>query len=369
MPDESRPNPVIATAVAAGALVALMFGRRPAERRRAPAPERGRERDEPRDARRHRGSAAEAGRGRDAESPSEIPARGWWEILKRTANQVSEDRVMTEAAGITFYTLLALFPAIAALISIYGFFADPAAVAGHLSAISDIVPGGGMEIIGEQVERIASQGRTSLGFGVAIGLGISLWSSNQAMKALVDALNVVYEEPERRSFIRLTLVTLGFTITGILVILVAMAGVVVLPVVLGFLGLEGSTGLLLRLARWPVLALVIMLMLAAIYRYGPSREKAQWRWVTWGSGVATVGWLAGSLAFSWYVTNFGSFNETYGSLGAVIGFMTWIWLSGIVVLVGAELDAEMEHQTAQDTTSRPEQPMGQRGAHMADTVA
>jgi membrane protein len=326
-------------------------------------------RAEARDVPGRRAPANDAGRGRQANSPSEIPARGWWAILKRTANQVSEDRVMTEAAGITFYTLLALFPAIAALISIYGFFADPAAVAGHLSAVSGIVPGGGMQIIEEQVQRIASQGRTSLGFGALIALGISLWSANQAMKALVDALNVVYEEPERRGFVLRTLVTLGFTITGILFVLLAMAGVVVLPVVLGFLGLEGTTDLLLRLARWPVLALVIMLMLAAIYRYGPSREKAQWRWVTWGSGVATVGWLAGSIGFSWYVTNFGSFNETYGSLGAVIGFMTWIWLSGIVVLVGAELDAEMEHQTAQDTTTQPARPMGQRGAHMADTVA
>ena len=362
MPADAPPNPVLATVVAAGALLMLLFGRRgdqsgPAHARAASAPAR-------RDA-----APADDGRGRHAAHPADIPPRGWWDILKRTAGQVSEDRVLTEAAGITFYTLLALFPAIAALISIYGIFAEPATVAEHLSMAGGFIPGGGMQIINEQVQRIVSKGSTSLGVSALIGLATSLWSANQAMKALVDALNVVYDEREKRGFLVRTAVTLGFTLGGIVFVLLAMAAVVVVPVALKFLGLEGIGATLLAVARWPVMVVVIGLFLACIYRFGPSRDRAQWRWVSWGSAVASAGWLAFSLGFSWYVTNFGNYNETYGSLGAVIGFMTWIWLSATVVLVGAELDAEMEHQTARDTTTGPERPMGARGAKMADTVA
>ena len=148
-----------------------------------------------------------------------------------------------------------------------------------------------------------------------------------------------------------------------------MVGVVAIPVVLNFVGLGDTLETALRLARWPVMLLAVGFFLACLYRYGPSRERAQWRWVSWGSGVAALAWIVFSLGFSWYVTNFGNYNETYGSLGAAIGFMTWIWLSSTVVLVGAELDAEMEHQTARDTTTGPERPLGGRGAQMADSVA
>jgi membrane protein len=277
--------------------------------------------------------------------------------------------VMTEAAGITFYTLLALFPALAALISIYGLFADPSTISDHLAALSGIIPGGGMDIITDQVKRITAKGSSALGFGAVIGLATSLWSSNQAMKAFVDSLNVVYGEHEKRGFFLRLAVTMAFTVVGILFLLVAMAGVVVLPVALKLVGLGETLETVLSLARWPILLLGIGVFLACLYRYGPSRDRAQWRWVSWGSGFAAVAWVAFSLGFSWYVTNFGNYNETYGSLGAAIGFMTWIWLSSTVVLVGAELDAEMEHQTARDTTTGPERPLGARGAQMADTVA
>ena len=207
-----------------------------------------------------------------------------------------------------------------------------------------------------------------MGFGAVIGLLTALWSANQAMKALVDALNVVYEEKEKRGFFRRLAVTMAFTLGGILFVLLAVAAVVVLPVALNFVGL-GGLETVLKLARWPLMLAAIGLFLAVVYRYGPSRDAAKWRWVSWGSAVASVVWVIGSVAFSWYVTNFGNYNETYGSLGAAIGFMTWIWLSSIVVLAGAELDAEMEHQTARDTTTGPERPMGARGAKMADTAA
>jgi membrane protein len=369
MPTERSPYPVLATLAAAGGLALLLTGRGG-----GPTPARARTRPDarPSDAR----PAAKAGppsapdgRGRGAASPTEIPARGWWEIAKRTAAEVSDDRVLTEAAGITFYALLALFPALGALISIYGLFADPATINDHLATLSGVIPGGGMEIITDQVKRITAKGSGALGFGAIIGLATSLWSANQAMKAMVDSLNIVYGEKEKRGFFLRLAVTLAFTVAGILFIVLAMVGVVAIPVVLNFIGLGDTLDTVLRLARWPVMLLAIGVFLACLYRYGPSRERAQWRWVSWGSAFASVAWIAFSLGFSWYVTQFGNYNETYGSLGAAIGFMTWIWLSSTVVLVGAELDAEMEHQTARDTTTGPERPMGARGAKMADTVA
>jgi membrane protein len=309
------------------------------------------------------------GAGRDAERPSEIPPQGWWMILKRTFAQASDDRLLAEAAGVTFYALLALFPAIAALISLYGLVADPATISKHLQALSGVIPGGGMQLIEEQVGRVTSKPPTSLGIGAVIGLLVSLWSANQATKAMFDALNVIYEEKEKRGFIRLTLTTLAFTLGGLVFALVAMGAVVALPIVFNVIGLGGVIEWVLRIARWPLLMLLVGLVLAALYRFGPSRDEPRWRWVSWGSALATVVWLAVSLGFSWYVESFGSYNETYGSLGAVIGFMTWIWISAAVVLLGGELNAEMEHQTARDTTKGPEQPLGARGARMADTVA
>ncbi len=366
MPTESKPNAFTAAALAAGGLLLSAFSR--GDSSTAPTAGAARRREGRRAA---TGAAAAAGegRGRTADSPGQIPARGWWDILKRTFAEVSNDRVLTEAAGITFYALLALFPAIAAMVSIYGLFAEPATIADHLDVLGGVVPGGGMQIIEEQVKRLASKGDAALGIGAVIGLLTALWSSNQAMKAFVDALNVVYDEREERSFLYRTVLTLSFTVAGILFILLAMGSVVVLPIALNFVGLGDTTETLLSLARWPLMLAVVALFLACLYRFGPDRDRARWRWVTWGSAVASFGWLAVSAGFSYYVTNFGNYNETYGSLGAVIGFMTWIWISSTVVLVGAELDAEMEHQTARDTTEGPERPIGARGAKMADEVA
>jgi membrane protein len=188
------------------------------------------------------------------------------------------------------------------------------------------------------------------------------------MKSLFDTLNIVYGEQEKRGFLTLNAVSLSFTLAGILFVLAALGAVVVIPVVLNLIGLSNFADLMLRVARWPAMFVAVALALALIYRYGPSREAPQWRWITWGSAVAAVLWLGASALFSWYAASFGKFNETYGSLGAVIGFMTWLWISAIVILIGAELDAEMEHQTARDTTTGSPKPMGARGAKMADTV-
>jgi membrane protein len=351
-------------AVLAGALVGWLVAGGTRQPRPAAATARRRGRRA-----RHAERGHDHGSGHAADAPQDIPARGWWAILKRSVAEAGEDRLMTEAAGITFYTLLALFPAIAALVSLYGLVADPQAVARHVEALSGLVPGGGMEIISEQVNRLASQPQGALGFGVAAGLLVSLWSANAATKAVVDSLNVVYEEEEKRGFLKRTFVTLSLTLGGLLFALLAMAAVLVLPAALSFLGLGETLQWLLRIGRWPLLAVCVALLLAVLYRFGPSRETAQWQWVSWGSAFAAVAWLLVSIGFSWYVANFGSYNETYGSLGAAIGFMTWIWISAMVVLFGAELNAEMEHQTARDTTTGPERPRGARGAAMADRVA
>jgi len=200
------------------------------------------------------------------------------------------------------------------------------------------------------------------------GLAVSLWSANAGMKTVFDALNIVYDEEEKRSFVRLNLQSLAFTLGAIAFLILAVGGIVAIPIVLNFLGLGSGLEWLIFLGRWPLLVVIIVLGLAVLYRYGPSRDTAQWAWVTPGGLVAVGLWLAASLLFSWYASNFGSYNETYGSLGAVIGFMTWIWLSAIVVLLGAEINAEAEHQTAHDTTEGPAQPVGARGAIMADTI-
>ena len=305
--------------------------------------------------------------GWSANSPVQIPARGWWTVLKRVYVGFMDDRLMTEAAGVTFYTLLAIFPAIATLISLYGFFADPATVGQQVMSLQGVLPGGGIDLIEEQVKSLTANGRQALGLGVAIGVLTSLWSANQGIKGLFDALNVVYHEKEKRGYFVRTLVCLAFTLGAIVFIMVAMAAVVVVPIVLNFFGMTGdwSTWLLAEL-RWPLLMVVLGLFLAAVYRFGPSRTLAKWRWISGGSVFATITWVLASWGFSYYVAHFGSYNKTYGSLGAAIGFMTWIWISTMIVLLGGELNAELEQQTGRDTTVGKSKPIGQRGANKAD---
>ncbi len=322
----------------------------------------------------HPASAAESqssnqALGRDADTPSEIPPRGWLQIGKRVFHQISEDRVLAEAAGVTFYVLLAIFPALGALVSLYGLISDPKTIASQLSSVSGFLPQGGVQILHEQLQSLTSKPSKGLGLGALVGLLTSLWSANAGIKALFDALNVVYAEKEQRSFIRRTLLTLAFTLGGIVFLIIALAGVVVVPAVLAFIGFGSTASTLLNLARWPAMLVMLSFFLAAVYRYGPSRAQPRWRWVSWGGVGATLLWLLVSVAFSYYVSNFGNYNKTYGSLGAAIGFMTWIWLSASVVLIGAELNGEMEHQTARDSTVGAEKRPGDRQAAMANQVA
>ena len=307
-------------------------------------------------------------RGRFADGPSEIPYLGWRDISIRVYKSLGENRIISLAAGVTFYAILAIFPGLAALVSIYGLFADPSVIADDVNNLRAILPPDVLNIMGEEMQTLIGHGQATLGVTLALSLLISLWSANSGMKALLDALNIVYHETEKRGFVRLNAIALAFT-TGMLASgLLALAAVAVLPVALSYLHLDAATTQLLDNLRWPILLVFIALGVAVIYRYGPSREDARWRWVSWGSIVASVLWIAASMLFSWYTTSFGNYDKTNGSLGAAIVFMTWIWISNIVVLLGAELDAEMEHQTMRDTTTGRPRPLGQRGAYMADTV-
>jgi len=289
-------------------------------------------------------SLPHAAAGAQANSPAHIARRGFKQILLSVFNDIGNDRVMAEAAAVTYYTLLAIFPALAALISLYGLVADPSTIARSLDSLRGVMPEGGLQILSDQIHSLTATPNKALGFGAIVGLVISLWSANAGVKSLFDALNAVYGEKETRSFFHRTWLSMAFTLGALAFVILAMTAVVVIPTVLTFVGLGTFGDLLLRIGRWPVLMVALMLFLALTYRFGPSRAKAKWRWLSWGSAFAAVTWIVASAGFSWYVANFGSYNKTYGSLGAAIGFMTWIWISTIIVLIGAELNAELENQ-------------------------
>lgn len=306
------------------------------------------------------------GHGRSATGPSEIPGRGWKDILWRTYQEIGRDRVLLVAAGVTFYLLLAFVPALAALISLYGLFADPATIGEHVKQLSGAIPDGAMEIIDDQLKRLSAQGETTLGLTSAISLAVVLWSANAGVKALFEAMNVAYDEEEKRSFVKLNLLSLAFTLGTIASIILLLGTAVLLPVILEGLGVAGE--FVIRIASIAALTLLLTVALAALYRWGPSRETAKWRWITPGAVLTIIVTIVASVLFSWYVSNFGSYNATYGSLGTVVGFMTWMWITMIILVCGAELNSEAEHQTARDSTTGPEQPLGTRGAQMADRV-
>ncbi len=308
------------------------------------------------------------GRGRHAESPWQIPLAGWRDILVRTYQQIDEDRLLATAAGVVFFGLLAIFPAITAVVSSYGLFADPSTIATNLQSLALMLPEDSFGIVQDQVNRVTSHGSTTLGVTFAVGLAIAVWSANAGMKAVIDALNVVYDERETRGFIRLNIVSLTLTIGAIVSLMIMVGAVVAIPLALERLGLGEQTEAIVSWGRWPVLLVLLLLALAILYRFGPSRTKARWQWLSVGAVTAAMAWLVGSALLSWYLSHFANYTATYGSLGAAIGLMTWMWMSAIIVLCGAELNSEIEHQTAIDTTEGRDKPLGSRGAVMADTI-
>jgi membrane protein len=311
--------------------------------------------------------AAEPGRGRDATHPLQIPWAGWKDILWRAYTEMNADRLLSIAGGVAFFVLLAIFPAITALVSAYGLFFNASTIANNFSLMQGVVPDNALSLVRDQAGNIASHSR-ALGIGIIVGILLALWSAMSGVKAVIDALNVIYEQKESRSFIKLNVVALIFTLGGFAAFLLAIAAVIVLPLALSSIGFGGETATLTRILRWPALFIVLLAGLAGLYRYGPDRRTARWQWVSVGSVFAAVTWILSSYLFSWFLANFANYNATYGSLGAAVGLMMWLWISAIVVLLGAELNAEIEHQTARDSTIGSEKPLGARGAVMADTV-
>lgn len=307
-------------------------------------------------------------RGRQARHPWEIPPRGWRDILWRVWNQLFAHNVFIVAAGVAFYGLFSLFPAIAALVSLYGLLFDVDDVRQQLEAIAALFPSEAWNVIQAQLTRVAANPSSTLSLSAIVSILFTLWGSRAGVGALMIAMNIVFEEAEKRSMLRWYGLSLLLTIGAIVFMVAAIALIVALPAALNLMGADRWSGTWVELLRWPLLAVSTMLALAFIYRYGPSRRPARWRWVSLGAVVATLLWLAGSFLFSYYVSAMGNFDETYGSVGAVIVLMLWFYVSAFVVLLGAELDAETEHQSQLDSTVGQPRPMGERGAHMADTL-
>jgi membrane protein len=307
-------------------------------------------------------------RGRTAEAPTQIPPRGWKDVLVRVKKELRDDQVSVLAAGVAFFAMLALFPALIALVSLYGLVASPAEAQAQISSFAGVLPADARELLLTQLSSLASGQDSGLTFGFLASLAAALWTASSGMKAVIEGINLAYDEKETRGFFKVRGLSLVLTVLAIVAAVVALGAIVVIPLVLEGLGLGPFGKALVRFGRWPALALMVIVGLAALYRYGPDRDKPRWRWVSLGAATATVLWLLASIAFSVYVNNFGSYNETYGALGGVIILLLWLYLGGFVVLLGAELDSELEHQTAKDSTEGPSQPLGQRRAQMADTV-
>lgn len=304
--------------------------------------------------------------GHDAEGAHRIPFAGWKQIARRVWRSIGEDHVTLMAAGLAFYGMLAVVPALIAAITLYGLVADPQAVQNLVAAATRQVSGGTAEILQDQLTQIVSTSSRTLTFGLAASLAAALWSASAGIGNLLQAVNLAYDEVETRGWIRRRALALAFTAGGIFFVLVAVALIAILPAVLGQIGLRDTAADLLRWLRWPFLLASGMVALMVIYTIGPNRRAPRVRWATPGSLVAMVIWLASSWGFSAYVENFASYNETYGSLGGVVVLLMWFFLTALAILLGAEINAEIELQTGIDTTVGPPKPRGERGAVVAD---
>jgi membrane protein len=312
--------------------------------------------------------AAEDNRGRNADRPTEIPARGWLDVGWRTAKRFSDDNVTLFAGGLAMYALLSVFPALAAMVSIYGMFATPGDVIKQMSAFSGVLPPGVWDIFNTELQSIAKTGQSTLTVAAAIGVVVALWSARSAMSSLMTATNIAYREREKRGFVRQVLLSLAFTAGAILGFLLMLTLGVAIPLALASFGAADWTKAAVSVLRVALLWMVMVLGLAVIYRYAPAREHARWRWVAPGSIIAATLLLGASAIFAFYVTNFAGYAKTYGALGGVVVLLMWFFISSIVVVLGGQINAEMERQTVKDTTVLRDAPLGRRGAFAADTV-
>ncbi len=292
--------------------------------------------------------------GRRARRPLAIPAKGWKAVLLRVKDEISADRISAVAGSVAFFGVLAIFPALIALISVYGLIADPVDVKTQVAGWSGMLPGSARDLIVEQLGALVATSETTLGFGVAAAVLGALWSASSGMSAVMEAINIAYDEEETRGFVRLRLEAIQLTFGALVILALSFGLLTALPMVFEHFGLDQMGRQAVSIARWPLMGFLVMFWLSVLYRRGPDRTEPKWRWVTWGAFLATVLWLAATGLFSFYVTRFGSYNETYGTIGGVIVFMLWLYISAFVVLLGAELNSELENQTARDTAAEPE---------------
>ena len=307
-------------------------------------------------------------RGRQATRPREVPPRGWLDVLKRTRQGIRDTNASIIAAGVAFYAFLALVPALIAVVAIYGLVANPADVKDQITSFTSAAPRDAQRLLSNQLSSITRGAGGGTGIAAAIAIGAALWSASSGIAALNTGLTVVNRENETRGMLKRRLLALVLTLFAVVGVLVMLTLVVALPSLLDSAGISGIGRTALELARWPLLAIFLLDGLAVIYRYGPQRRRPMWRWVTPGAVVAMLVGLAASIGFSIYVSLLGNYNKTYGALGAIIVVLLWLYLMAFAVLFGAALNAELEHQTTRDTTAGDDRPMGERGAHVADTV-
>jgi membrane protein len=307
------------------------------------------------------------GRGRQASKPQEIPPRGWQDIAKRVRVEVKQDQVPLLSAGVAFYALLSLFPAMIAGISIYGLVADPQTVGRQIERLTQLLSPETAHILSQQIRQVTAGAGGALGLATVLGIATALWSASSGMKALVTGINLTYDESETRKFLKLRGLALLLTIGAMVLMGIALLLIVAFPAFTN--DWPTAARWIASVLRWLLLAALLIFGLAVLYRFAPDRDNPKWGWVSWGSAIATVLWVVASLAFSFYVGHFGNYNKTYGALAGVIILLFWLFLTAFVVLVGAEINTEMELQTARDTTAGPERPLGERDAHAADHVA
>lgn len=307
--------------------------------------------------------------GVDADRPSQIPAAGWKQILRRSFRETREDNILLLSAGVAFFAFLALFPGLIAGMTLYGLVADPAQVQEQVASLSRALPAESAQLLQDQAREATERSDEALGVRLLISLLIALLSASGGVSNLIKAVNIAYDEPETRSFVARRAAALLLTVCAVVFLVVAVGVITVVPVVTDRLGLDAAGRFLVQGLRWGGLVAFVLVALGVVYRYAPDRDNAKVRWIGLGSVVATVLWALGSAMFSLYVSTFGRYGETYGAVAGVVVLQLWLFLTAFIVLLGAEINSEMEHQTARDTTQGPPEPMGQRGAVKADTVA
>ena len=304
--------------------------------------------------------------GAQAERPAQIPARGWFQVLRRSIKEVGEDHLTLVAGGIAYAWFLALFPGLIAAVLIWGLVVDPAQLEQQISDLAGALPTSAQPLVTDQLSSATSQAGSGGGIAVAISIALALWSASAGVAGLVEATNIAYDEEEGRNFFVKRGLALMLTLGFIVFLAVAIGLVAVFPVVLDQVGGGVAVEVVAQVLRWLILVLVAIVALGCLYRIGPDRDAAQVRWLSLGAVIATILWVAASVGFSFYVNNFSSYGDTYGSLAGVVVLLLWFWITALVVLLGAEINAEAEGQTARDTTTGSPEPMGRRGAVKAD---